>query len=118
MPESRSRARGCLKYGCFGCLGMGALAIGFGAIIALVNLNADPERIERQELTQELPAREYPPAEDVTTEEEFAAAVEAGEFDASGNVYLGEYETENQYGAQHLQPEWNSQNITITAHIV
>ncbi len=61
---SDSKVPGCFKYGCIGCLSMGALAVAAIFLFSAINLAYEPEepRPEQRELVQELPEAPELPA--------------------------------------------------------
>jgi len=90
MTEA-SRGKSCLKYGCFGCLGLGATVILVFAVMAAVALrNSGPGEWERQELTQELPRSVLHDDPSQVTGDELQPVFEIGNFapDEIGRVVL------------------------------
>lgn len=55
--DNKSKFPGCFKYGCFGCLGLFALSVGFVLLIGAIQLATDVEEPnpEQKEATHELP---------------------------------------------------------------
>lgn len=86
------RGRGCLKYGCFGCLGLGATVILVFALIAALALRNSSGSSEwaRDELTQELPRVVLPDDPSQATGDELPTpfAPRALEPDQVGRVVL------------------------------
>lgn len=59
---------GCFKYGCVGCLSLGALAVALIFLASAIHLTVEPEdpRPEERQLSQDLPRMpevRYPPAD-------------------------------------------------------
>ncbi len=80
MSEAKSRARGCLKFGCLGCLGIIGIAVLFTVAGLVASISRGPSQLETRELAQEIPAPDLPERAAQITEEEFRQAVAAGEF--------------------------------------
>ncbi len=55
--DTQSKLPGCFKYGCFGCLGLFALSVGFVLLIGAIQLTTDIEEPspEQTEASHELP---------------------------------------------------------------
>ena len=90
MRESKSKARGLLKYGCLGCLGIAGIAVLFVVFGLVLSVSRGPSQRENRQLAQDLPVPDLPEAVHQITEEEFRQAVAAGEFsvDREGLVIL------------------------------
>ena len=57
MSKEKNKAPGCFKYGCFGCLGLFVLSVGFVLLVGTIQLTTDVEEPnpEQREASHELP---------------------------------------------------------------
>ncbi len=63
--SNEGKIPGCFKYGCVGCLSLGALVVALIFLASAVHLTVEPEdpRPEERQLSQDLPEVRYPPAD-------------------------------------------------------